>query len=389
MNPVLFMAWRLFSRSRGGFLSFMSAVSILGIIVGVAVLIVVIAVMNGFDKELRDKIVANNPHILVYGDDLIELDDKLLTELETSGVERVVPMAYSQVFLRIGDRIQPIFLRGVSRKDIEFLLKGDKILGNFPKEGEVVIGKELAQIFSLWVGDEIEVVSPIASQSRRFKVAGVFESGMYEYDSSLVYGNLGDVQDLLFMPDKVNSIGIYLYDPEEAGKVKEKLYPLLHAEGLRAITWMESNRSLFSALKLEKLVMFLILLLIVLVASFNVISSLVVLVATRTREIGLLKALGFTDGQVYWIFLLIGLIIGLIGAGVGGLLGVGIALAIEKWHIISLPPDVYYIDYLPARVGWIDTLWILISAVLLAVFSSLYPAQKARAIVPALALRYE
>ena len=368
----------------------MSSVSILGIVVGVSVLIVVIAVMNGFDQELRDKIVANNPHILIYGDDLIDLNSDLLNRLKTTIKDaRIVPMAYSQVFLRIKDRIQPVFLRGVKREDISFLLRDNGVVGSLPGQGEIVLGKELAQMFSLWIGDSVQIVSPIVSQQKVFRISGLFESGMYEYDSSLIYANIQDVQDLLFIPQKANSIGVYLKDPSMAKKVKEGIYPILLKYHLRAITWMESNRSLFSALKLEKLVMFLILLLIVLVASFNVVSSLVVLVATRTREIGLLKALGFTDTQIYWIFLLIGLFIGLIGAGIGGGVGIAVALAIEKWHLISLPPDVYYIDYLPARLEWGDSGVIIFSSLVISLLSACYPARKASKILPAQALRYE
>ncbi len=389
MNYLLFLAWRMFRRARGGFISFMSFVSILGIVVGVSALIVVMAVMNGFDSELRDKIVSNNPHILVYSDRVIDVKPSLLKELRVKGVKAVVPLVYSQVFIRRGNRLITAMLRGVPGPYMGLVLSRARLNGKFPEKEGVLLGRELAKDLGLVPGDEVKVLSPITSQPYELKITGTFDTGMYEYDSQMMYADIDTVRDMLLLGKSANSIALYLEDPEEAGEVKQALRDVLKAHNLSAITWMESNRSLFSALKLEKLVMFLILLLIVLVASFTVVSSLVVWVATRTREIGVLKALGLTDGEVYRIFLLIGLFIGVLGAFVGGMIGVSLAIGIERFHLIPLPADVYYISYLPARLSWRDSLVVLLSAIGITVASAVYPAHSASRIVPARALRYE
>ncbi len=389
MNYLLFLAWRMFRRARGGFISFMSFVSVLGIVVGVSALIVVMAVMNGFDSELRDKIVSNNPHILVYADEVIDVDPSLLKQLKVEGVKSVVPLVYSQVFIRRGNRLITAMLRGVPDSDMELVLSRAQVSGKFPKGEGVLVGKELAKGLGLIPGDKVKVLSPITSQPYELEVTGTFDTGMYEYDSQMMYADIDAVRDLLLLGNSANSIALYLEDPEDAGEVKRDLRDVLKAHNLSAITWMESNRSLFSALKLEKAVMFLILLLIVLVASFTIVSSLVVWVATRTREIGVLKALGLTDREVYLIFLLIGLFIGLLGALIGGIIGVCLAVGIERFHLIPLPADVYYISYLPARLSWRDSLIVLLSAIGITVASAVYPAHSASRIVPARALRYE
>ncbi len=389
MEYINFLSLRFFLRARGGFLSFMSAVSILGIVIGVAALITVMAVMNGFDLELRNKIIQNNPHILITSEEVFSIDRSLLKALSVKGVRSVVPFAYLQGFVRVRDKISPCFIRGIDiTSGKPFLPKGFD--GNIPEGNSVLIGKDMAAQFGLRPGDRLILLSPITGMDYQANVSGIFETGLYQYDSQTILAPLSLVRRLLFLQDnEANAIGIFLDNPMDASYIKRRLFDVLKDRGLSALTWIESNKSLFSALKLEKYVMFLILLLIVIVAAFNIVSSLVVLVATRTKEIAVLKALGLTNGEIYRLFLNIGILIGIAGALIGGIIGVGLSLAIEHWHLIRLPADVYYIDYLPAKLELTDAFLVIVSAISIAVLSSLYPSSQAARLEPARALRYE
>ncbi len=388
MGYINFLSLRFFLRARGGFLSFMSVVSILGIVIGVAALITVMAVMNGFDIELRNKIIQNNPHILITSETVFSVDKPLLKSLSIEGVKSVVPFAYLQGFVRVKNKILPCFIRGIGPSGRVFL--PEDFAGRLPKGDGVLIGRDMAKQFGLGPGDKLTLLSPVTGMDYQAKVAGIFETGLYQYDSQTILASLKLVRNLLFLGDnEVNAVGIFLYNPMQAGDIKARLFDVLKDRRFSALTWIESNKSLFSALKLEKYVMFLILLLIVIVAAFNIVSSLVVLVATRTKEIAVLKALGLTNQEIYRLFLNIGILIGVVGAFFGGIIGVVLSLAIEHWHIIKLPADVYYIDYLPARLEVADALLVIGSAVIIAVFSALYPSSQAARLEPARALRYE
>ncbi len=388
MNYIDFLSVKFFLKARGGFISFMSFVAILGIVVGVSVLIVVMAVMNGFDNELQNKIMQNNPHILITSNKPIRNDANWLNSLKVPLVKYVVPMVYGQIFLRVNSKILPVLVRGIENK--YFTCAGPHSLkGQYPQKGELLVGQQLAKQFGVNIGDVIYLVSPLTGQSFPFRISGIFSTGMYDYDMNLAYTNISDLQQLLFLHDKVNAVALYLNKPFEAEKVKQQLYSVLSARKCSALTWIESNRTLFSALKLEKYVMFLILLLIIIVASFNIVSSLIVLVATRTKEIAILKSLGLLDKEIYLIFLKIGGIIGAIGSLLGCILGVGISFVIQYCHIIKLPPDIYYISYLPANLNWKDVLTVTASAFIISLLSGFYPAAQAANVIPNIALRYE
>jgi lipoprotein-releasing system permease protein len=399
-----------------GLLSFITWIALGGVIVGVWALVVVIAVMTGMQEDLRNKILESSPHVVVLQqgstlrlDGWADVVDSILTHPEVTGA---APFALSQVSLvrrtESGSYSQPALLYGVAidttraaPTDMERQIM-EGALDLSPRESglpPLLMGSGLADRMQVFEGDRLVIVAlenlrqdvfgGLTPTLREFEVTGTFTTGMYDYDTRNIYTTFEAAEDLLRMPEgSAGGIGVRTSDPERAGEVAAELgeklgYPLV------VESWMTTNRALFSALRLEKLAMGLILFLIVLVAAFNIVSTLVMVVADRTREIGILKAMGMTRAGILRVFVIQGAWIGVVGTAIGTVLGVGVSWALGRYEIIKIPPDVYFVDHLPVSLKVGDVLTIVGASILVAFLATIYPALKASRLEPVEAIRHE
>jgi len=423
-----FMALRyLRARKSHKFISLISVISTGGVAVGVMALIVVIAVMAGFENHLRTKILGVNAHLLVRSyegafDNVQRLEaliKKVSVEAESgiggildrlhggSGrphVTAVTPIVYIQALLSSGRAVSGVAIRGVDPESVREVITSGTIIdgkgmeafsgwdGKFPSP--VIIGKELALSLGVQAGDFIKIVLPSGTitpvgmmpKIRTVRVTGVQTLGMYEYDMSLAFMPISAAQKLLGLGKKVHGFEIKvsdIYAAETIGKaIQQRLgFPFW------VMDWQQMSRNLFSALKLEKFAMFVVLTLIVLVAAFNIISTLTMMVMEKRGDIAILKAIGATDGQILRIFMLNGLMIGLLGTflGVGG--GLGLCWALKHYKFIKIPKEVYYTDSIPILLYTSDVVLITVSAVLICFLATIYPARQASRINPSEVLR--
>ncbi|PIP19983.1 MAG: lipoprotein-releasing system transmembrane subunit LolC [Candidatus Omnitrophica bacterium CG23_combo_of_CG06-09_8_20_14_all_40_11] len=396
MRTELFISWRyLITKRKEKFISLISIISILGIAIGVMALIVVIGVMTGFDKDLRDKIVGNYSHITITS--YKGIDDKeyvqILNKISANPqIKGISPYVQGQVLIKEGNRFIAVGLKGINPQTESSVTKLKKYLtaGNMDSLGQdkVIIGKELALYLGLGLNSDLTIYSPFGKE-RNLKVVGIFNSGMYDYDLNLVFTDTKTAQDILGLNNKFSAIAVKLDNLNLAAQVKVELSNILGFD-YNLKTWMEANQNFFAALKLEKLTMFIILTLIILVASFNIISTLVVMVVEKTRDIGILKAIGMTSARIRNIFTYEGLIIGTLGTFSGTVGGVLLCGLLKKYQFIKLPQDIYYIDRLPVSIEfWPDITLIILAAIAIILISTIYPARKASRLNPVEALRYE
>lgn len=395
MKTELFISWRyLATKRKEKFISLISLISVAGVAIGVMALIVVIAVMTGFDKDLRDKIVGNYSHITVSAYNGIESSKyiRIADEIMSNPhVLKLSPYVQAQVLVKEQDRyfavglkgIEPALESGVTSIN-KYLIKGRlDDLG----DGSVIIGKELAAYLGVGIGSDLLVYSAQGKQNN-LKVAGIFNSGMYDYDLNLIFTDIKTAQGILGLKDKFSAIAVKLDDLYAADKVRSQLIRTLGFD-YSLKTWMEANQNFFAALKLEKLTMFIILALIVLVASFNIASTLVVMVVEKTRDIGILKAIGMPSRQIRKIFTYQGILIGGLGTFLGTAAGIILCLLLKKYQFVKLPQDIYYLDRLPVSLAWSDITLIILAALAITLISTIYPAAKAAGFKPVEALRYE
>ena len=398
----------LLAKRKQTFISIITIISVSGVAVGVTALIIVLAVMGGFERELKDRILGATAHVHVTSLDgsIADPEKALDTVLQVEGVVGASPYIFSQVMISSGASATGGILRGVDLATVGNVtrLPSDVRIGRLedlwdaPKGGlpRVILGKELAANLGVAPGDIVEVmvpggnVTPLGAFPRvdRFRVSGIFESGMYEYDSSFAYVSLAEAGRLLGLHGRVTGIEVKVKDIYQAGavasRVRERLgYPFW------AKDWMQSNRNLFSALKLEKVVMFIILVLIVMVAAFNIISTLIMVVMDKTKDIAVLMTLGATRKTVRRIFALEGLLIGIVGTGAGILLGGGLCYLLARYQFIRLPSDVYYISTLPVDLTPGILLLVGASSILICFLATFYPSLQASRIDPVEAIRYE
>jgi len=405
MSFERFISGRYLKAKQQTFISLITLLSIAGVTVGVMALIIVIAVMAGFEKDLKSRILGVESHIILmrHGGDFTD-HRRVLSDIEAvPGVEAATPFVYSQTMLRSAGGLSGGVIRGIDPDT------ADRVIQNLEPEalarlanlkdsdgpGGVILGKGLAGNMGVITGDSVYVISPRGMLSpmghlpamKRFRVAGLFESGMYEYDSSLAYMHLEDAQGLLRMDDAVTGIEIRVTDVYKADKLADRI-----AAGLGfpywTKDWMEMNHNLFSALKLEKTVMFIILALIILVAAFNIASSLIMMVMEKTRDIAILKAMGATDRSIRRIFVYKGMTIGAIGTTLGVLLGFVLCMLLKQYKFIELPADVYYITTLPVQLEALDVILTAGAAMVICYLATLYPARQASRLDPVEALRY-
>lgn len=395
MKPELFISWRyLATKRKEKFISLINLISIAGVAIGVMALIVVIAVMTGFDKDLRDKIVGNYSHITVSNYNGIENAEYSEIEaliMSNPHVKGLSPYVQGQVLAKEENRYFAVSLKGIdpARESAVTNINKYLIQGSLDElgEGAVIVGKELAAYLGLRLGANLSIYSA-RGKPDNLKVAGIFNSGMYDYDMNLIFTDIKTAQGILTFADKFSAIAVKLDDLYSADKVRSELGKVLGFD-YSLKTWTEANQNFFAALKLEKLTMFIILALIVLVASFNIASTLVVMVVEKTRDIGILKAIGMSSGRVRKIFTYQGILIGSIGTFLGTLGGLSLCGLLKRYQFIKLPQDIYYLDRLPVSVSWSDILFIILAALVITLISTVYPAAKAAGLKPVEALRYE
>jgi len=395
------------AKRKQGFISIITGISILGIMIGVMALIVVLAVMNGFREDLLKKILGVNSHLLILSHKGGITNTKAVMEkaLEVEGVVAATPFIYSQVMLKNAGNISGAVLRGLDPKTagtvigIESMIRDaslDVLNSSDDEPRGIILGSELSRQIGALPGDMVTVVSPVGrltplgrvANEVGFQVKAVFESGMYDYDSSLMYLSLPDAQDFLSLEGEVTGIELRVKDVDEsdtvAGLVQEKLgYPYWTKD------WKMMNKSLFSALKLEKVTMFIILIMIVLVGALNIISSLVMLVMEKTRDIAILRTMGAPSKSIMRIFIYQGLFVGLVGTGLGIFSGSILCHLLARYKFIKLPPDVYYLTTLPVMMEWFDIVLIAVAAVVISFLATIFPSLQASKVNPVEALRYE
>jgi lipoprotein-releasing system permease protein len=397
------------SRQKQAFISFITFLSVAGVTVGVMALIIVIAVMSGAESYFKTQILGVESHVIVrQHNGPIDNYPEIIKELEQiPEITSAAPFVYTQVMLRAPGGLSGAILRGLEpsaagnqvkgydRKALEQKLPPQEADGDEVHVPGIILGRELAAKLGVSKGAVVYLISPRGMMSpighmptmKRFEVTGVFESGFYEYDASLAYIHIQTAQDLLKIGEAATGIGLRIKDIYAADQVSSQIsetlgYPFWTTD------WMQMNRNFFSALKLEKKAMFIILTLIILVAAFNIASTLIMMVMGKTRDIAILKAMGATHRSIRKIFVFNGTVIGAIGTALGTVLGIGGCILLKHYKFIELPGDVYYFTTLPVELEWLDVLIIIAAAMAICFLSTIYPAYKASQLNPVEALRY-
>ncbi len=395
MGPELTLAWRYFHSTRKHpFINVIKKISILGVALGVAALIVVLAVMNGFETDLKSRIIGAFAHASVESGEPFEPAPELVSRIRQSSphVMAVSPFVQAQALIEKGKRIEGVLVKGSTKENETSVTALAECItrGAYPLEGtrEMMIGDVLASSLGLAIGDTVQFISPDKKKGETLAVSGIFHSGMYEYDSHLVYLPLDLAQELFALETKVTGIAVRYDDAERAIAGKRELsqaagYPFY------VMTWTDMNRNLFNALKLEKTVMFVILTLIVTVACFNIVGTLTLLVIDKTKDIGILKAVGFSSARIMNVFTWNGVLIGFWGTALGLAIGFLICALLERYSFIDIPSDIYYFGKLPVQTSLKDALVIGASSMGLSLLSTLYPAAAGANLKPVEALRYE
>ena len=409
MSFEFFVARRyLFSHRKQAFIYVISLMSIIGVALGVAALVVVLGVYNGLTTDMRDKILGANAHgiVLSYIPDAFGKNPGLRDEiLRTPGVTGATPFIYTEVTLSSGDGVKGLMLRGVDPRTAPGVLsmlkaiKKGSINGLETGDGTpgIIIGEELAKHIGLGMGSRVNLLSPSGEKTtagfqpriRPFEVAGIFKTGMYEYDSSLAFVTLDAARELLGLdPGFLSGIEITVDDVYRADEITKELTDNI-GNPFYARSWMDMNANLFAALKLEKIGMFILLIMVVLIGSFSIVATLVMLVMEKTRDIAVMMSMGATRKMIRRIFMYQGTIIGFVGTMLGYALGLTVGYLLKRYQFIKLPENVYTLDHLPIIITVPDVLIIGGAAMLLCFLSTLYPARQASRLKPADALRYE
>ena len=435
------------------FISLITVISVVGVMIGVMTLNIVLAVMTGFEEDLRDRILGFNPHIVVtsYAGTIHNPQQAVDKVRAVPGVTAVAQLIYSQVMLSTGNNVSGVVVRGVPPEEDDAVVdlrkhltsgrleglgapfeievdttteakdapaddegeragdgKGDA--GDRARDAErgdadaprmttlsgVIVGQELAKQLGVEVGDPVSVVSPVGTPSpvgmipkvKRFVVAGTFDSGMFDYDSSLIYMSLKDAQKFFGIRDAVTGIEMRVDDIYRSNEIAREVEAALGAP-FHARDWMEVNRNLFLAFKLEKVVYFIVLLLIVLVAAFNIIATLIMVVMEKRKDIAILKSMGATSTSVAQIFLFKGLVIGIVGTVLGVLGGWAGCVILKRYQFIELPKDVFYVSTLPVRMYPENFALVALASVVICLLATIYPARQAAGLAPVEVIRYE
>jgi len=411
------------AKRRNRTISFNTLISIAGVTIGVAALIATLGIMTGFKEDLQSKILGTNSHIIVTsrtGETIKGYTELTDTVAAVPDVVAATPFIFKQVLLTSDTGSHGVVLRGIDVRrepavtDIARNLKSGSLAelervgpaGKAPPAPDgraaepppqlpgIIIGKELSLRLGVFPGDRLNVVSPVGPMSalgmipkvRGYRVAGVFEAGMFEYDSSLAYVSIKQAQEFFNMGDAVTGIEVKVADVFAADRIAKAIEGAIGFP-YWARDWMKLNKNLFSALKMEKFMMFVLLALVVVVASFNIVSTLTMIVVEKHREIAILKAMGATGQAVMRIFMLNGLVIGIVGTAIGIPLGYGFCWAIQEFY--TLPGDVYYLSRIPVNIKIMDVLTVALSAITMTFLATIVPCRQAARLDPAEALRYE
>lgn len=412
MSFERFIAMRyLLARRKQAFISVISLISILGVAIGVAALIVVLGVMNGMSTDLRDKILGVNAHLLVGSLDasIPDYEDLKAKAAKVEGVTGVMPFIYSEVMLSTRHGVKGTVLRGVNPADAEGVLTLDRdmiegklmdLVDGYGPKGphNIVLGKELADRLGVRRGSLVNMLTPSGMKTaagfkpkiKTLRVVGVFKTGMYEYDSSLAYVTVAAAQDILgFATDAVSGLELHVADVDRADEVGKALTKVIGGYPLYVRDWKEMNQNLYAALKLEKVGISVMLIMIVLVGSFSIVTTLVMLVMEKTRDIAILMSMGATRASIRKIFIFQGMAVGVAGTALGFALGLALCFLLERYQFVKLPKGIYSLDYLPVLLQWQDLVAIGVCALGLCFLATIYPARQASKLMPAEALRYE
>lgn len=385
------------------FISIITLISVAGVALGVAALIIVTSVMSGFQRELKQKIIGTKAHLIITAADekgIWDYEITIQSILDTPGITAAAPFVISQGMLQSADYLHGVVLIGIDpeREKTVSNIHENMISGRLPEPGqdELIIGKELASRLGVEKGDQLFVLTRVVRTAMGLvpktsisEIVGIFDTGMFEYDSNMAYTSLESAQRLYDIgPELVTGIAGKTQRLDRAQKMAAVLQQKL-GDAYTVRSWDMMNRELFSALRLERTVMFIILFLIIVVAAFNIIGTLIMMTMEKNRDIAILKAMGATQNSITRIFLFEGFIIGLVGTLTGTILGLLSCWALDKYEFIKLPPDIYYIETLPVLVEPVTIIFIVLSAIILSVIAAVYPAWQAGRIDPVEALRYE
>jgi len=406
MKFELFIARRyLTARRKQAFISVITSISVIGIAIGVAALVIAIALITGFQGDVQDKILGATSHVMVSdlgGQGLAGYEGLAEKIRAIPGVESVTPVVYNTVLITGRGESSGALVKGLDfdreRQSAAWLMKleaGRIPDGGGAREG-LLLGRELALRIGAQAGDVVDVVTASSTLSplgllpkrKRFQVTGIFNTGLYEFDSSTALVSIGVAQKLFGLEGRASYIQVKLRDifaaPAVGETIKAALPPIVYIT-----TWMELNKSLFSALKLEKNIMFLTITLIVIVAALNIIATLILMVMEKTRDIGILMAMGATPQSINRIFFYQGALIGVIGTALGVLLGLGWCALANAFELIKIPVDIYQISHVPFRLRLLDLALIVGVTLAISFVSTLFPARRAAKVDPVVALKYE
>ncbi|MEW5724211.1 MAG: lipoprotein-releasing ABC transporter permease subunit [Thermodesulfobacteriota bacterium] len=413
MSVEAFIGWRyLKAKRRQTFISLITLISMGAVALGVAAMIVILAVMSGFENDLKSKILDVNSHVVVLRENqALTGHEELAPRIRSvPGVVSVEPFIFGQVMISAMGNVAGAVLRGVDPG----LTAANGHLSRTLREGNlstlrdgfegpegpapgVILGRELAKRLALIQGDLVKIISPLgrvtplgnrAPRVKEFRLAGQFESGMYDYDSTFAYVSLKEAQEFLSLGEAVTGLEVKVADIYRAREVKERILERL-GPSYAAKDWMEMNKNLFSALWLEKVTMFIILTLTILVAAFNIIATLTMVVMEKARDIAILKAMGATGRLLMKVFIFQGLVIGGLGTVIGLMGGVGVCELLAEYEIVHMPENVFYMTKLPVLMKPLDVALITCAAVLISFLATLYPAWQASRLDPVEAMRYE
>jgi lipoprotein-releasing system permease protein len=415
MNYELFIGLRyLQARRRERFISLITVISVLGVMIGVMTLNVVMAVMSGFEETLRDRLLGINAHVAIVrsGEPLRDYENLLQQVSKENGVVAATPTIYGQVMLTAGSRVSGVVVRGVDPDRVnrvvnlqsyfrEGSLNGLKIQHPIQVEDRtvllpgIVLGERLANQLGVFMGSAVQAVSPLGSPTaigvipkvRRFSVSGILKTGMSEIDSTLVFMGLSEAQKFFELDGAVTNIELRIANVDESRQVAERLQRSLGFPYF-AEDWTRLWPNLFSALELEKTVYFLVLLLMVLIGAFNIVSTLVMVVMEKKKDIAILRSMGATHQSIRKIFLLKGCIIGVVGTVLGVLLGLAVCVLIAQYQF-ALPKDVFLISTVPVRIYAGNFLLVAVASFLVCLLASIYPARQAAKLDPVEIIRYE
>jgi lipoprotein-releasing system permease protein len=397
----------LVSKRRIDFISIITGISAVGVTVGVAVMIIVLSVVNGFEKEVVDRIVGTNAHVVVlrYDEGITDYTDLTSRIEEVDHVLGASPFVFTKAMVSANDQTDGIAVKGVDlRGERRVTTVADRITppleaidGDSEDLPGIVLGRYLASTLRVSVGDEVSLTSPMAASRsplglipriKRFRMAGVFDSGMYDYDSSMGFVSIQSAQNFLKLDDEVTGIQVKVDDKEKAPQIADAILDHIGGFPFWTQNWIELNGNLVAWMRNEKVVMWLLLMLIILVAAFNIITSLIMAVMEKTRDIGVLKSMGATSGSIMKVFVIQGLMVSGLGTAAGTVAGLLGSLAISKYKL-ALPPDVYFVDTLPVQVQWPDVVGIAAAAIFIGFAATLYPSWRASKLTPVEAIRYE